>query len=140
MEIRVLAYNEGKFIISKDLTSETIKGKKVLVNIAPVLKYRDEDNVVGALLNIDFSLDGNTILFLGMVVSVYADKIKELLKGEDIAKIKRDLIPVWDVALGIARGVLAEKTKGTLLANQFLPVVDLDKFAAVAVLAKEPKS
>ena len=140
MDIRVLAYNEGKFIISKDLTSETIKGKQVLINIAPVLKYRDEDNVVGALLNIDFSLDGNTILFLGMVVSVYTSNIKELLKGEDIAKIKRGLIPVWDVALGIARGVLAEKTKGTPLANQFLPIIDLDKFADVAVLAKEPKS
>ena len=78
MEIRVLAYNEGKFIISKDLTSETIKDKQVLINIAPVLKYREDDNVVGALLNIDFSLDGNTILFLGMVVSVYAENIKEL--------------------------------------------------------------
>lgn len=140
MEIRVLAYNEGKFIISKDLTSETIKGKQVLINIAPVLKYREDDNVVGALLNIDFSLDGNTILFLGMVVSVYAENIKELLKEEDNTKVKHGLMPVWDIALGMARGILTEKTKGTPLANQFLPVIDLEKFADVAILAKEPKS
>ena len=139
MELRVLAYNEGKFIISKELTAEGIKGKQVMINIAPVLKYRDDDDVVGALLNIDFSLEDKTILFLGMVVSVYAENIKEQLKGADESAIKHALVPIWDLALGIARGVLTEKTKDTVLENQFLPVVDLEKFAEVAILSKEQK-
>lgn len=137
MEMRVLAYNEGKFIISKDLTVESIKDKEVSINIAPVLKYRDEDDVVGALLNIDFSVDEKTIMFLGMVVSIYVENIKDLLKKTDEAKIKHELIPLWDVTLGIARGILAEKTKGTPLEHQFLPMINLEKFAEVAVLAKE---
>ena len=137
MEMRVLAYNEGKFIVSKDLTAESVKDKVVSINIAPVMKYRDEDDVVGAQLDIDFSVDEKTVLFFGMVVSVYVENVKELLKETDEAKIKHELIPLWDVALGIARGVLAEKTKGTPLEHQFLPMVDLEKFAEVVALVKE---
>lgn len=138
MEMRVLAYNEGKFIISKDLTADSIKGKQVQINIAPVLKYRDEDDVVGALLNIDFSLDEKTILFLGMVVSVYVKDFRALLNELGLDRIKKELMPLWDVALGMARGILTEKTKGSPLEHQFLPVVDLERFADVAVLVKEP--
>lgn len=137
MEMRVLAYNEGKFIVSKDLTAESVKDKVVSINIAPVMKYRDEDDVVGAQLDIDFSVDEKTVLFFGMVVSIYVENVKELLKETDEAKIKHELIPLWDVALGIARGVLAEKTKGTPLEHQFLPMVDLEKFAEVVALVKE---
>ena len=136
--MRVLAYNEGKFIISKDLTTDSIKGKQVQINIAPVLKYRDEDDVVGALLNIDFSFEEKTILFLGMVVSVYVENFRSILNEVGQEKIKKDLAPLWDVALGMARGILAEKTKGTPLEHQFLPVVDLEKFADVVILVKEP--
>ena len=135
--MRVLAYNEGKFIVSKDLTAESVKDKVVSINIAPVMKYRDEDDVVGAQLDIDFSVDEKTVLFFGMVVSIYVENVKELLKETDEAKIKHELIPLWDVALGIARGVLAEKTKGTPLEHQFLPMVDLEKFAEVVALVKE---
>ena len=135
--MRVLAYNEGKFIVSKDLTAESVKDKVVSINIAPVMNYRDEDDVVGAQLDIDFSVDEKTVLFFGMVVSIYVENVKELLKETDEAKIKHELIPLWDVALGIARGVLAEKTKGTPLEHQFLPMVDLEKFAEVVALVKE---
>lgn len=54
--------------------------------------------------------------------------------------IKRGLMPVWDIALGIVRGILTEKTNGPPLANQFLRVIDFEKFADVAILAKEPIS
>lgn len=138
MKMRVILYNEGRFILSKDteiITKETMLN----VNIAPVLKYRDDDDVVGALLNIDYSLDNKSMMFIGMVVSIYAENIHKLLKDPDENKVKQELKPIWDLALGVARGVLIEKTKGTALENHYLPVVDLDKFAPYAVLAKEPK-
>lgn len=137
MDIRVLAYNEGKFIISKDLTNESIKDKQVMINIAPVLKYREENNVIGAQLNVDYSVDGKTILFLGVVVSIYVENIKDILENPDNNKKKQDLKPIWEIALGIARGVLAEKTQNTPLKNYLLPLVDIDDFATFTIFVKE---
>lgn len=137
MEIRVLAYNEGKFIISKDLTDESIKGRQVEINIAPVLKYREEDNVIGAQLNVDYSVEGKTALFLGVVVSVYVENIKEILKDSDDNQKKQELKPVWEIVLGMVRGVLAEKTQNTPLKNQLLPLVDLDAFSNYTMFVKE---
>lgn len=138
MKMRVISYTEGRFIVSKDAEKEITKDTMVNVNIAPVLKYRDDD-VVGALLNIDYSIDNKSVMFLGMVVSIYAENIHELLKDTDEKKVKQGLKPVWELALGVARGVLIEKTRGSVLESHFLPVVDIDKFAPFAVLAKEPK-
>ena len=138
MNMRVILYNEGRFILSKD-TEKITKDTKVNVNIAPVLKYREDDDVVGALLNIDYSMDSKSVMFIGMVVSIHAENIHELLKDPDEKKVKLGLKPVWDLALGVARGVLIEKLKDTALESHYLPVVDLDKFAPFAVLAKEPK-
>ena len=138
MNMRVVLYNEGRFILSKD-TEKITKDTKVNVNIAPVLKYREDDDVVGALLNIDYSMDSKSVMFIGMVVSIHAENIHELLKDPDEKKVKLGLKPVWDLALGVARGVLIEKLKDTALESHYLPVVDLDKFAPFAVLAKEPK-
>lgn len=137
MEMRVIAYNEGRFIISKDIDVESIKGKEIMINIAPVLKYRDDDDVVGALLNIDYSFEGNSILTFGMIVSIHCDGINKLLKELEEDKIKGMLLPVWDVTLGVARGVMIEKTKDTPLENQFLPIVNLEEFSKVALLEKE---
>lgn len=139
MEIRVLAYNEGKFILSKDVTAERIKEKQLSINIAPILKYREDDDIVGALLNIDYSFEGETLLFLGMVVTVLADSIKDLLKDPDKSAAKQALKPVWDVALGMARGILAEKTQGTLLDHIILPIIDIEKFSELTVFVKEDK-
>ena len=138
MEMRVVLYNEGRFLLSKE-TEKMTKDTMLNVNIAPVLKYRDDDDVVGALLNIDYSLEGKSVMFIGMVVSIHAENIHELLKEPDENKVKQELKPIWDLALGVARGVLIEKLKGTALESHYLPVVDLDKFAPYAVLAKEPK-
>ena len=138
MKMRVISYTEGRFILSKDAEKEITKETMVNVNIAPVLKYRDDD-VVGALLNIDYSVDNKSVMFLGIVVSVYAENIQELLKDADEKKVKQGLKPIWELALGVARGVLIEKTRGTVLESHFLPVVDIDKFAPFAVLSKEPK-
>ena len=138
MEMRVVLYNEGRFILSKE-TEKMTKDTILNVNIAPVLKYRDDDDVVGALLNIDFSLDSKSVMFIGMVVSIHAENIHELLKDTDEKKVKLGLKPIWNLALGVARGVLIEKLKGTALESHYLPVVDLDKFAPFAVLVKEPK-
>ena len=54
-------------------------------------------------------------------------------------KVKLEFKPIWNLALGVARGVLIEKLKGMSLESHYLPVVDLDKFAPYAVLTKEPK-
>jgi len=136
--MRVVLYNEGRFILSKE-TEKMNKDTMLNVNIAPVLKYRDDDDVVGALLNIDYSLDDKSVMFIGIVVSIYAENIHELFKDPDENKVKQELKPIWELALGVARGVLIEKLKGTALESHYLPIVDLDKFAPYAVLAKEPK-
>lgn len=138
MKMRVVLYNEGRFILSKE-TEKMNKDTMLNVNIAPVLKYRDDDDVVGALLNIDYSLDDKSVMFIGIVVSIYAENIHELFKDPDENKVKQELKPIWELALGVARGVLIEKLKGTALESHYLPIVDLDKFAPYAVLAKEPK-
>lgn len=138
MKMRVVLYNEGRFLLSKE-TEKMTKDTMLNVNIAPVLKYRDDDDVVGALLNIDYSLEKKSVMFIGMVVSIHAENIHELLEDPDENKVKQELKPIWDLALGVARGVLIEKLKGTALESHYLPVVDLDKFAPYAVLAKEPK-
>lgn len=137
MEIRVLAYNEGKFILSKDVTAEWIKEKDLTINISPILKYREDDDIVGALLNIDYSFEGETLLFLGMIVTVFAESIKNLLNNSDKSDAKQALKPVWDVTLGMARGILADKTQGTPLENMILPLIDIEKFTELTAFVKE---
>ena len=137
MNIRVIDYSEGRFLISKDLNEETIRAEEVSIGISPVLKYRKGEDVVGALLNIDYSVNGSSILFLGMVVSVYVENIKDILGGTVVKDIKKELKPVWEIALGMARGVIAEKTRNTILKHHFLPIVDIDRFSEFAVLEEE---
>lgn len=139
MKMRIVSYTEGRFIVSKDVETGITRDTYINVNIAPVLKYREDDDVVGAQLNIDYIDGDKSVMLLGIVVSIHVEDIHKILKDTDEIKVKQRLKPVWELALGVARGVLIEKTKGTVLESHFLPIVDLDKFAPYAVLTKLPK-
>ena len=135
MKVQILNYDEGRFIIDSNTTKEELAQNKLFISIAPVLKYRENSDIVGALLNVDYSIDGRNILSLGMVISLLYDGWNTFISSHtDLNDQRKHLIPVWEIALNFVRGVIAAKTKGSALEQYFLPDADMEEFAKNALI------
>lgn len=126
MNMQIVAFNEGRFIIADDINKEDLMKSEISLGFSPVLKYRKDNDVVGALLNVEYNTVDKQVLFYGVVVSVYLEGWSEF-KTQNPSKedIITKLTPMWDMVLGFVRGLLAEKTKGTTFDELFLPIINV---------------
>lgn len=126
MNMQIVAFNEGRFVIAEDMRKEELMNSEISLGFSPVLKYRKDNDVVGALLNVEYNTGEKQLLFYGVVVSVYLEGWSEF-KAQSPSKeeILTKLTPMWDMVLGFVRGLLAEKTKNTTFDELFLPIINV---------------
>lgn len=126
MNMQIVAFNEGRFEIAEDINKEELMNSEISLGFSPVLKYRKHNDVVGALLNIEYKAGDKQVLFFGVVVSVYLEGWSEF-KAQNPSKedIVTKLAPMWDLVIGFVRGLLAEKTKNTTFEELFLPIINI---------------
>lgn len=124
--MQIVAFNEGRFIMAEDIKKEELMNSEISLGFSTVLKYRKDNDVVGALLNVEYNTGEEQLLFYGVVVSVYLEGWSEF-KAQNPSKddIITKLTPMWDMVLGFVRGLLAEKTKNTTFDELFLPIINV---------------
>ncbi|WP_300762526.1 hypothetical protein [uncultured Bacteroides sp.] len=136
--MRIIAYDEGLFTISPEYKKEGNENSDIEIGIVPTLRYRENENLIGAQLKIEYLKDDKPFLMYNMVLSIrmeeWADFISQMHKEEEIAVFTEK---VWEVTLGYARGVIGVKTENTELKGLFLPIVNMTDFLPTVKIIKE---
>lgn len=138
--MRIIAYDEGLFTISPEYKKEGNENSDIEIGIVPTLRYRDNENLIGAQLKIEYLKDNKPFLMYNMVLSIrmeeWTDFISKNPKDEEVMAFTEK---VWEVTLGYARGVIGVKTENTELKGLFLPIVKMSDFLPTVKIIKEEK-
>lgn len=100
----------------------SVKGSEdtLSVNMMPRMESVEEnDDVLALILSVRYQLGEKDVLKYGGVVLFLAEGWKKLKEKEEY--FNQFKVEIWNQALGFFRGVLAEKLKGSLLEQMFLP-------------------
>lgn len=135
--MKILSFDDGAFTISPDL-KELDEKASIGVNINPILKYKDGEDVVGAWMQISYYLEDELIVNAGLVLSIYVENWDNVRKEPNDSDMrKKVLFDIWNLALGFARGYIGTKSKGTNAKGLFLPVFNIEDFISHVKEVKE---
>ncbi len=138
--IQILAYNENEFIVSKEATDEMLNKPETRVDIGinPLLKYKDETDVIGCQLRVSYSVSGQQVMGYSSILSVFVEGWQEFMKASpSIEAIRSFVSPAWFEVLGFVRGAICVRALSQgydAVARRLLPPIEMERFmTAVAV-------
>lgn len=138
MKIEILNVTEPEFKFEESAIPE--KKSAIGVELRPVLMYRATSDVVGLQVSIRFvnRTTGHDILNYGVLTTYRIDKSELFAKGTSKADLINAplMLKLLEFTVGMLRGALAIKTKGTKMESAILPYFEMEEFAKTLVIEK----
>lgn len=132
-KIKILAFNEIDFKYNKlkEYTPDILS--ELDVTFMPMLKYKNDSDVLGLQLGVEFLSKEEKILEYGIVLTLKIPAWKEYIKGKDAPeKLKQDVVMMklfCDIVINYLRGAMGVHSLGTPFKNIFIPFFDTEKMA-----------